>query len=79
MMSCTKGPDHWDEWMRDISLLGLREPRRLELLYKLQEEIIDFVPWVLVLNYKDLYGLSPRVDWKPFPNENRKMYDATPR
>jgi peptide/nickel transport system substrate-binding protein len=75
----TKGPDRWDAWMRDISLLGLWEPRRLELLYKLQEEIIAFVPWVLVLNYKDLYGLSSKVDWKPFPNENRKMYDATPR
>jgi peptide/nickel transport system substrate-binding protein len=75
----TKGPDRWDEWMREISLLGLQEPRRLELLYKLQEEIMDFVPWVLVLNYKDIYGLSSKVDWKPFPNENRKMYDAKPR
>jgi peptide/nickel transport system substrate-binding protein len=75
----TKGPDQWDEWMRDISLLGLWEPRRLELLYKLQEEILNLVPWVLVLNYKDIYGLSSKVDWQPFPNENRKMYDAKPR
>jgi peptide/nickel transport system substrate-binding protein len=75
----TKGPDTWDEWMREISLLSLQDPKRLELLYKLQAELLDFVPWVLVLNYQDIYALSSKVDWKPFPNENRKMYDAKPR
>ncbi len=75
----TKGPDTWDDWMREISLLGLQEPKRIELLHRLQAEIMDFVPWVLVLNYQDIYGLSSKVEWKPFPNENRKMYDATPR
>jgi ABC-type transport system substrate-binding protein len=75
----TKGPDSWDEWMRDISLLGLQDPRRIELLHRLQAEIMDYAPWVLVLNYQDIYGLSRKVEWKPFPNENRKMYDARPR
>jgi peptide/nickel transport system substrate-binding protein len=75
----TKGPDTWDEWMREISLLGLQEAKRIELLYRVQAEILNFVPWVLVLNYQDIYGLSSKVDWKPFPNENRKMYDAKPR
>jgi peptide/nickel transport system substrate-binding protein len=75
----TKGPDAWDEWMREISVLELQDPRRIELLHKLQAEILDHVPWVLVLNYQDIYGLSSKVDWKPFPNENRKMYDAKPR
>jgi peptide/nickel transport system substrate-binding protein len=75
----TKGPDTWDQWMSQVGLLGLQDPKRLELLYKLQEEIMEFVPWVLVLNYKDIYALSSKVDWKPFPNENRKMYDAKPR
>ena len=40
----TKGPDHRDEWVREISLLGLQEPRRRELLYKLQEEILRVCP-----------------------------------
>jgi ABC-type transport system substrate-binding protein len=75
----TKGPDHWDGWMREISLLGLQDPRRVELLYKLQEEIMDYAPWVLVLNFRDIYALNDRVDWKPFPNERRDMYDAKPR
>jgi peptide/nickel transport system substrate-binding protein len=75
----TKGPDHWDEWVREISLLGLQEPRRRELLYKLQEEILDYAPWVLVLNFKDIYALNSKVDWKPFSNERRDMYDAKPR
>jgi peptide/nickel transport system substrate-binding protein len=75
----TKGPDAWDEWMREISIMELQDPKRIELLYKLQAEILDYVPWVLVLNYQDIYGLSSKVDWKPFPNENRKMYDAKPR
>jgi hypothetical protein len=65
--------------MREISLLGLQDPKRIELLHRLQAEILDLVPWVLVLNYQDIYGLSSKVDWKPFPNENRKMYDAKPR
>jgi peptide/nickel transport system substrate-binding protein len=75
----TKGPDRWDEWMREISLLGLQEPRRRELLYKLQEEIMEYAPWVLVLNFKDIYALNSKVDWKPFPSERRDMYDAQPR
>ena len=75
----TKGPDHWDEWVREISLLGLQEPRRRELLYKLQEEILEYAPWVLVLNFKDIYALNSKVDWKPFSNERGDMYDAKPR
>jgi peptide/nickel transport system substrate-binding protein len=75
----TKGPDHWDTWSREISLMGLQEPRRQDLLYKLQEEIMDHAPWVLVLNFQDIYALSNRVDWKPFSNERRDMYDAKPR
>ena len=75
----TKGPDHWDEWVQEISLLGLQEPRRLELLYKMQEEVMEFAPWVLLLNFKDIYALNNKVDWKPFPNERRNMYDARAR
>ncbi|MGE3539211.1 MAG: ABC transporter substrate-binding protein [Candidatus Tectimicrobiota bacterium] len=75
----TKGPDQWDVWVRDISLLSLQDPRRQALLYKLQEEIMDYAPWVLLLNFKDIYALNKRVDWKPFSNERRDMYDAKPR
>jgi len=75
----TNGPDTWDEWLREIGLLGLEDPKRLELLYKVQAEVMDYAPWVLVLNYKDIYGLSSKVEWKPFPNERRNMYDAQPR
>jgi hypothetical protein len=32
-----------------------------------------------VLNFKDIYALNSKVDWKPFPNERRDMYDAKPR
>lgn len=46
-----KGPEHWDEWTREISRLGLQEPRRREVIYQLQEEIMDYAPWVLVLNF----------------------------
>jgi hypothetical protein len=47
----TNSPDSWDQWMREIALLGLQDPKRLQLLYTLQEEILDFALWVLVLNY----------------------------
>ena len=39
---------------------------------------MDYAPGSLVLNFKDIYALSKRVDWKPFPNERRDMYDAKP-
>jgi hypothetical protein len=44
-----------------------------------QVEILDYAPWVLVLNFKDIYALNSKVDWKPFSNERRDMYDAKPR
>jgi peptide/nickel transport system substrate-binding protein len=75
----TKGPDTWDEWLREVGILGLQDPKRLELLYQLQVEVMDYAPWVLVLNYKDIYGLSDKVDWQPYPNERRHMYDAQVR
>jgi hypothetical protein len=58
----TEGADHWDERMRKINLLGVREPRRRKVFSKLHEEIMDYVPWLLVLNFKDIYVLNDRVD-----------------
>jgi hypothetical protein len=40
---------------------GFTGPRRQELLYKLQEEIMEHAPWVLVLNFKDIYALNNKV------------------
>jgi hypothetical protein len=74
----TQGPDQWDAWVQEISLLSPQEPRRQELLFKLQAEIMDYAPGVLLLNFKDIYALSDKVAWQPFPNERRDMYDAPP-
>jgi hypothetical protein len=39
---------------------------------------MDYAPGVLLLNFKDIYALSDKVAWQPFPNERRDMYDAPP-
>jgi hypothetical protein len=62
--------------VQDISPLGLEEPRGRELSYGLQEEIMDYAPWVLALNFKDIYVLNTKVDWESFSNERRDMYDV---
>jgi len=75
----TKGPDQWDQWITEVGALAADNPRRLELLNKLQEEVLEFAPWVWLINYVDIYAMNSKVDWKPYPHEVRYMWDAKPR
>ena len=56
---------------------GNRE--RQALVDKLQAEALDFTPWILLVNLKDIYALSDGVVWEPYPNEVRNLKDARPR
>ena len=44
----------------------------------MDELLTDYAPWVFVINYVDLYGVSNEVDWTPYPNERSSFGDAGP-
>jgi hypothetical protein len=37
---------------------------------------MDYAPWVLVLDLKDIYALNNKIDWERSPNERRDMLAA---
>jgi peptide/nickel transport system substrate-binding protein len=76
----TKGrPANWVEDVGRLALLPRGNAQRQPLLNKLQAEALDFAPWILLVNLKDVYALSDRVAWEPYPNEVRNLKDAKPR
>jgi ABC-type transport system substrate-binding protein len=76
----TRGrPEHWEREVGAVAILPRDDPRRKGILDTLQAEALDFAPWILLVNLVDVYGLSDRVEWAPFPTETRYFYDAKPR
>jgi peptide/nickel transport system substrate-binding protein len=76
----TKGrPANWESDVARLALMARDNRERQPLLDKLQAEAIDFAPWILLVNLKDIYALSDRVIWEPYPNEMRNLKDARPR
>ncbi|HBY93914.1 MAG TPA: hypothetical protein DEP84_08065 [Chloroflexi bacterium] len=73
------GPPEWDEMISELASLPSGAPETIELARKLDELWIDYAPWVWVINYVDLYGVSNDVDWKPYPHEARFFTDVRPR
>lgn len=72
-------PAHWERDVAQISLMTPGDPRRKPILDRLQAEALDWAPWILLFNLVDIYALSDRVDWEPFPTEYRNFKDAKPR
>jgi hypothetical protein len=76
----TKGrPANWEGDVARLALMPRGNRERQPLLDKLQAEALDFAPWILLVNLKDIYALSDRVVWEPYPNEMRNLKDARPR
>jgi peptide/nickel transport system substrate-binding protein len=76
----TKGrPENWEGDVGRLSLMTRGNRERQALVDKLQAEALDFTPWILLVNLKDVYALSDRVVWEPYPNEVRNLKDARPR
>jgi peptide/nickel transport system substrate-binding protein len=76
----TKGrPANWEGDVARLALMPRGNRERQPLLDKLQAEALDFAPWILLVNLKDVYALSDRVVWEPYPNEMRSLKDARPR
>jgi peptide/nickel transport system substrate-binding protein len=72
-------PAEWDQQIEELASLASGSPESIELARKLDDQFIDWAPWVFVTNYVDLYGVSNKLDWKPFPFESRFFIDVTAR
>ncbi|MBI4278410.1 MAG: ABC transporter substrate-binding protein [Armatimonadetes bacterium] len=76
----TKGrPATWERDVAQVSLMAKGNPRRQPLLDKLQAEALEWAPWILLINLRDVYALNNRVNWEPYPAEIRNFKDAKPR
>ena len=74
-----RGPDEWDELISKLASLPSGSAEAIELARKLDEQVIEYAPWVFVVNFVDLFGVSNRVEWKPYPFESRYFFDVKPR
>jgi peptide/nickel transport system substrate-binding protein len=72
-------PSHWEAEVNRVSLMTPGDPRRKPILDRLQAEALDWAPWIMLVNLVDVYALSDRVEWRPFPTEYRNFKDARPR
>jgi peptide/nickel transport system substrate-binding protein len=76
----TKGrPENWEGDVGRLSLMPRGNRERQALVERLQAEALDYAPWILLVNLKDIYALSDGVVWEPYPNEVRNLKDARPR
>jgi peptide/nickel transport system substrate-binding protein len=74
-----RGPDEWDAQISELGAVPSGSPESIELARALDEEIIEYAPWVYVVNFVDLFGVSNDVEWKPYPFESRYFVDVQPR
>ena len=72
------GLDEWDEMISELNAMVSGSPESIELARELDELYIDYTPWVFVVNFVDLFGVSNEVDWKPYPFESRYFLDVKP-
>jgi len=72
-------PANWEPDIARVSVLPQGNQERQSALNKLQAEALDWAPWVFLMNDVDLYALSDRVTWQPYPTEYRYFLDAKPR
>lgn len=73
------GPPEWDKMIDELVALPSGSPESIKLARQLDDLFTDYAPWVFVTNYVDLYGVSNKVDWKPYSYECRYFVDVKPR
>lgn len=69
------GPKDWDTLIDQLASLPA-SPDEIKLARQLDDLWIDYAPWAFVTNYVDLYGVSNKIDWKPYFYEARYFDDA---
>jgi peptide/nickel transport system substrate-binding protein len=69
-------PENWQADVARVSVLSPGNTERRALLNKLQAQALDWAPWIFLINNVDLYALSNRVEWQPYPIEYRDFRDV---
>ena len=41
--------------------------------------MLEWAPFIFLINLRDVYALSDRVSWEPYATEYRNFKDAKPR
>lgn len=72
------GPPEWDPLIDELASLPSGSPESIELARQLDAQWTEYAPWVFVVNYVDLYGVSNKLDWKPYSHESRFFIDVKP-
>jgi peptide/nickel transport system substrate-binding protein len=73
-MQYAAGPDLWDEEINNLSLTLSGSPEAIEQARAINRKVVEFAPWVFLFNYVDFYGVSNRIDWQPYPTEQRLLH-----
>ena len=69
------GPDEWDGLIDNLSLTATGSEESISQARALDEMVTDYAPWAFLVNYVDIYGISNKIEWAPFPTEMRLFHD----
>ena len=72
-------PKEWDAMVDKLAGMPSGTPEAIKLAREIDDLYIDYAPWVYVTNYVDLYGVSNKLDWKPYSYEMRYFVDVKAR
>ncbi len=72
-------PAAWDETINQLGLLTSGSPEATRMAREMDRTWTEFAPWVFLINFQDLYGVSNAIEWKPYSTEQRPLVDITPR
>ncbi len=69
------GPDEWDGLIDNLSLTATGSEESISQARALDEMVTDYAPWAFLVNYVDIYGISNKIEWQPYPTEMRLFHD----
>ena len=68
-------PASWEEDLNKARLLPSCSDESKALLSKMNNEVVEFAPWVFLINCNELYGVSDEIVWRPWSTEIRMLYE----
>ena len=72
------GLPEWDGMIEELTSLPSGSEESIRVAREIDGIWTDYAPWVFLINYVDLYGVSNQIDWKPYPGELRIFVDVRP-
>ena len=68
-------PSDWDAEINELALMASCTPEATTLAQAMDDKWTEFAPWVLLVNFQDLYGVNNRIKWEPWSTEIRMLFD----